>query len=323
MRWRRGLLILVGGLIILVIGAGILLRTAAALREQGAALPAGSTLVPTHAGRVAVRIEGPRDAPVVLIVHGTAAWGGFWRDISAHLARRGWRVVAVDLPPFGYSDRDPQARYDRITQAERLGDVLRAVAARPATVVGHSFGAGAATELALRHPAQLRRLVLVDAALGTLDPAPGRSAVARAVSMRVLAEGVTAATVTNPLATGALLRSFMARKDAAAAWVPTIQQPMRRAGTTSAYALWLPALFATDDGAWSRTSARLAGVRVPVAIIWGAADTVTPLDQGQRLARLMRAQQFTILKDVGHIPHVEAPAAFAAALDTALQTGGR
>lgn len=310
-------------LAVLIVGAGLTFRSVAAFRESGAALPAGSSFIPTRSGRVAVRIEGPARGEIVLIVHGTAAWSGFWRDMSRHLGGRGWRVVAVDLPPFGYSDRDPQARYDRVTQAERLSDVIRASGAGRAIVLGHSFGAGAATELALRHPEQLRQLVLVDAALGTLDPGRGKSAMVRTVETRAIAEGVTAATVTNPLATRRLLRSFMARKDAADPWVGVVQQPMRRTGTTSAYAAWLPALFETDDGAWSRHSARLAAMRVPVAIIWGDADTVTPIEQGRRLERLMRAASFTVLKDVGHIPHIEAPSAFAAALDGALQAGDR
>jgi len=301
----------------------MILRAAAAARESERRVPPGSTLVPTRLGRVAARIEGTPDKPAILLVHGTAAWSGFWRDISRHLAERGWRVVAVDLPPFGYSDHDPAARYDRISQSERLSEVLRRTASGPAVVLGHSFGAGAAAELALRHPEQLRQLVLVDAALGTLDPPAGRSAVERFLSVRPIAEGLTAASVTNPLATGTLLRSFMARKAGADPWIATIQQPMRRPGTTSAYAAWLPALFTTADGAWSRRSNRLAAVRVPVAILWGDADTVTPLDQGRRLARLMRARSFTILEDVGHIPHVEAPAEFAAALDKALVPGGR
>ena len=103
-----------------------------------------------------------------MLIHGTAAWSGFWREVADHLAGRGWRVIAIDLPPFGWSGHDPEGRYDRATQAERLAAVLRA---RPkkAVVVGHSFGAGAATELALRHPDEVKGLVLVDAALGKLD----------------------------------------------------------------------------------------------------------------------------------------------------------
>jgi pimeloyl-ACP methyl ester carboxylesterase len=130
--------------------------------------------------------------------------------------------------------------------------------------------------------------------------------------------------MTNPLLTDRLLRSMVARKESAAPWVATIQQPMRRRGTTAAYAAWLPALFATDDGGLSRRSAELRLITVPVALIWGEADTVTPIAQGEEIARLVRARSFARLPGVGHIPHIEDEAGFLAALDAALaEEGGR
>lgn len=317
----RRIAIFLAVLLLLPLGAGVLFRGAAALREGQGEVPPGSTVVATPHGRVAVRLQGSGRRGTVMLVHGTAAWSGFWRDIAQHLEVQGWRVIAVDLPPFGYSDRDPSARYDRTTQAQRLSAVISRLNQGPVVVLGHSFGAGAATELALRRPDQVKQLVLVDAALGTLDPAPGRSALERTLSLRPVAELVTATTITNPLATKRLLSSFMARKEAAAPWVHTIQQPMLRTGTTPGYAAWLPTLFARDDGSWSRRSDRLAAMRTPVAIIWGDADTVTPLEQGRQLARLTRAQAFTVLKGLGHIPHVEAPTAFSAALEQVLAKG--
>ncbi|HEX8224976.1 MAG TPA: alpha/beta hydrolase [Allosphingosinicella sp.] len=301
-------------LLLLLVLAGF--RVAAALREDGVAAPVGTQMVATPYGKVAVGLSGPAGGRPVMLVHGTAAWRGFWKDVAAHLAARGWRVIAVDLPPFGWSEHDAEARYDRIVQAERLAAVLAAAAAgRPAVVVGHSFGGGPAAELALRHPGRLRSLVLVDAALGELD-APAKSG--GAFRFRPLAEAATAATVTNPAATGPLLRSMIARKSEAEAWLPVLKQPMRRDGTTSAYAAWLPSLFASDDGALSRTSAGLGRIAVPLALIWGEADTVTPIAQGRRIAGLGRARSFATLPGVGHIPHIEDPNGFLAALDAAI-----
>lgn len=300
-------------LLLLLILTGF--RVAAALREDGAAAPAGTQMIATPYGKVAVGLSGPAGGPPVMLVHGTAAWRGFWKDVAAHLAARGWRVIAVDLPPFGWSEHDVEARYDRIAQADRLAAVLAAAADRPAVVVGHSFGGGPATELALRYPGRLRSLVLVDAALGELDSAPKSGGAFR---FRPLAEAATAATVTNPAATGPLLRSMIARKDRAEAWLPVLKQPMRRSGATSAYAAWLPSLFASDDGALSRTSAGLRRLAVPLALIWGEADTVTPIAQGRRIAGLGRARSFATLPGVGHIPHIEDPEGFLAALDSAI-----
>jgi hypothetical protein len=50
-------------------------------------------------------------------------------------------------------------------------------------------------------------------------------------------------------------------------WVDMLQQPMRGRGTTAAYAAWLPALFARNDGAPSRQGKALAAIKVPVALI--------------------------------------------------------
>ncbi|HEX6745953.1 MAG TPA: alpha/beta hydrolase, partial [Longimicrobium sp.] len=229
------------------------LRIAAGLREGAVAAPAGTVRFATPTGAVAARVAGPADGAPLVIVHGTAAWSGFWKDVAAHLAGKGWRVVAIDLPPFGWSDRDARGRYDRIAQAQRLASVLTALG-RPAVVVGHSFGAGPATELALRHPQEVRALVLVDGALGELDP-KGRGAAARVLDVRPAAELVTSAAVTNPAALRPLLRSMIARKDKADAWLPVLREPMGREGATSAYAAWLPNLFVKDDGALSRRSA--------------------------------------------------------------------
>jgi pimeloyl-ACP methyl ester carboxylesterase len=293
-----------------------LLRLAASLREDADRPPPGTVYFQTPTGRIAARVAGPEDGQVIVIVHGTAAWSGFWKDVSAHLAERGRRVVAIDLPPFGWSDRDPQARYDRVTQAERLSAVL-AAQKHPAIVIGHSFGAGSVVELALRHPEQVRGLVLVDAALGQLDPKDEAPA-AIAFRVKPIAELTTSAVLTNPAALKPFLRSLLARKDEGTPWIETLRGPMRRTGTTPAYAAWLPNLFIREDGALSRRSANLKSIRVPVTLIWGRADTVTPLDQGERIAALTKARSMEVLPGVGHIPHIEDPGAFDAALDDAV-----
>ncbi len=307
--------VLLALLVLLLIG----FRIAAGFRETEAALPATSRMVATPLGGVAVQLAGPAEGPPVLLVHGTAGWSGFWRNVSMHLAARGWRVIAVDLPPFGYSEHDRAARYDRASQAARLAAVLERAAGRPAVVVGHSFGSGAAVELALRAPGRVARLVLVDAALGTIDPVPvDRGQTRGLLGQSWIAQPLTSASMTNPMLTGALLRSMLARKEAAAPWVATIRQPMRRAGTTAAYAAWLPELFVEDDASLSRRGAALRRIAMPVHLIWGEADTVTPIAQGEALARLTRAQSFARLPGVGHIPHIEDEAGFLAALDEAI-----
>ena len=112
--------------------------------------------------------KGPADGIPVVLFHGTAAWSELWWRTTDALAAGGFRVIALDLPPFGFSDRP--GTYTRADQAARVNDVLGALKAAPAIIVGHSFGAGAATELVMRYPDRARALVLVDAALGLTAP---------------------------------------------------------------------------------------------------------------------------------------------------------
>lgn len=304
-------------LVLLLVAATALaaIRVAAWVRERDGRVPAQLRAVATPLGRVTVEEHGLPTGRTILIVPGTAGWSGFWRDVSLHLAARGWHVVAVDLPPFGYSERDAAARYDRRSQAARLSAVLAATTRAPAIVVAHSFGGGPATELALGYPDQVARLVLVDGALGELDPSsPGGVPLLRST---VLAQPLIAATLTNPHAIGALSRSMLAHKEAAARWRETLRAPMRRPGTTAAYAAWLPSLLAADDGAPSRRTKALRQMKSPVRLIWGEADTVTPIAQGLRLSRLFRAP-IARLTGVGHVPHIEDPVHFLPALDAAI-----
>lgn len=294
----------------------LILRAAAAWREHAVAAPKDTARFATPLGAVAARESGPADGPAIILVHGTAAWSGFWSEIAAHLAQRGWRVVAIDLPPFGWSDRDSAGRYDRASQAERLSAIAGALGTKP-IVMGHSFGAGSVTELALRHPEQLRGVVLVDAALGELDPKAEPTA-AKALRSGAVAQLTTSAMLTNPAALEPFLRSMIYRKEQAHRWIAVLGAPMQRDGTTTAYADWLPNLFTKQDGAWSRNSKKLGAIRVPTALIWGAEDSVTPLSQAKRIAELTRARSLHVLPGVGHIPHIEDPHAFEAALDQSL-----
>jgi pimeloyl-ACP methyl ester carboxylesterase len=58
----------------------------------------------------------------------------------------------------------------------------------------------------------------------------------------------------------------------------------------------------------------ISSISPPVAILWGDKDTVTPLDQAQDLQILLPRASLTILSGVGHIPQIEDPIAFNAAL---------
>ncbi len=300
-------------------------RAAALLRESAdaqALSPPGQTIA-TPLGRVFVQMRGPETGQPVLLVPGTAAWGGFWSHVMEVLGRAGYRTIAVDMPPFGFSEHRPQADYGRFDQAARLKAVVDGLGLQRPIVVGHSFGAGSVMELAARHGAVLGGIVVV---CGALDLPPGEgphekpsAAIEALLHAEPVMRTVTAAVVTNPLAMRPLLATMLHRKDAAdQGQADILLRPMTRRGTTEAYAQWLPFLLLPERGALTATAGGVAAITVRTAFIWGEKDEVTPLDQGRRLQSLVADSTLDVIRGVGHIPHIEAPAEFAGLLKQVL-----
>jgi pimeloyl-ACP methyl ester carboxylesterase len=234
------------------------------------------------------------------------------------LAGAGFHAIALDLPPFGYSHRPVGGTYNRQTQATRILGVIESLQIRRAVLVGHSFGAGATAEAAVRASDTLAGLVLVDAALApqSLDqPSQDSPLLTAALALPPLRYALTATLATNPLLTHRFLTTFV--RDPAVltdARVRLYQRPLSVSGTTPAVATWLPELFLTDTAAATHTRAAFATLRAPTLLIWGEDDTVTPLSDGTYLASLVPGAQLAVLPRVGHIPQIEDPPAFNRAL---------
>ncbi|MFE5308487.1 alpha/beta fold hydrolase [Isoptericola sp. NPDC056605] len=111
-----------------------------------------------------VVVDGPPDAPPLLLVHGSGATAASWSPtIPALAATR--RVLAIDLPGCGRSA--PAPPYDVPAQADRVAALLDELGATAATVVGHSSGGYVATALAERRADLVGALVLL-----STGPAP-------------------------------------------------------------------------------------------------------------------------------------------------------
>jgi pimeloyl-ACP methyl ester carboxylesterase len=304
-------------LLLLAVAAIAVFRLTAALREtadRATLAPAAGHLVKTASGGVFVQEKGPPDGIPVVLFHGTAAWSELWWRTSDVLAASGFHVIALDLPPFGFSDRP--GSYTRRDQAARINEVLAALKAAPAIIVGHSFGAGAATELVMRHPERVRALVLVDAALGLTAPLTDAPAILRPKWIR---EILVSLTITNPLATKLLLQSLIAKKERAVPeYVEILQRPTSLRNSTSDIADWAYYFIGADREATSADRTAYARLKLPTAILWGDKDTVTPIEQARDLQTLIPQASLTLLPGLGHIPQIEDPTFFNEALLKAL-----
>lgn len=116
---------------------------------------------------VTVRVaeSGDASAPAVLLVHGWGASMYMWRDWFAPLAAAGRRVVAVDLPGHGLSDKPTDlGRYTLASLVGVLREVIELRALGTPDIVAQSMGGTIALATAVRRAAPVGRLVLVNPA---------------------------------------------------------------------------------------------------------------------------------------------------------------
>jgi pimeloyl-ACP methyl ester carboxylesterase len=318
LRWLvRGVIAL---LLLLVVGAvGVV--GAAALRETGnrtELAPSTGRYVRALDVELFIQEAGPPGGPLVLLVHGVGAWSEIWRETMKRLAESGYRAIAVDVPPFGFSERPESGDYTTATQGRRLAALIQTLNGHAITLVGHSFGSRATVEAAMLVPERLRSLVLVDAALGLHDAngqplaSTGSGGAAAAIlDIGPLRRPIVAGLLTNPLMSRTLLRQLISRKEAATPErVASFQRPLALKGGTTAMGKWLQWFTRADMPERSGRIESYRSLGVPSLVIWGEVDSLTPLAQGRSVAALLPNARLEVLPGTGHIPAIENPDAF-------------
>ena len=170
LRWVFALSFFLVCLAIFAVGAA---NVAAVMRETRTVeelAPKTGRWVQIPEGRIFVQEAGKPDAPPVLLIHGTAAWSEVWRPAMNALAAGGYRAIAMDVPPFGFSERPRNADFTRATQAARIIATLDALKIDKVQIVAHSIGAAPAMEAILRAQERFSGVVLVCGALGVSKP---------------------------------------------------------------------------------------------------------------------------------------------------------
>jgi pimeloyl-ACP methyl ester carboxylesterase len=292
-------------------GALIVLRLLAEGREVQArtqAAPPSGRFVTTRDTELYVQEAGPADGPVIVLVHGVGAWSETWRATITPLATAGYRVIALDLPPFGFARPPSSGDYGTEASAARILDALDALGVQRATIVGHSFGSRAVIEAAMTSPDRVERLVLVAVALGLQAP-PGAQPprlVAAALENETVREAIVAATATNPWATRFFIEQFTARHDALTdARIAVYRQPLVATRATDAVGAWAEQFVLRPGQPVSARPERYRELVMPSLVLWGDADRVTPLAQGEHLAGVLPNARLEVMPGIGHIPHLE------------------
>lgn len=105
-------------------------------------------------------LEDGTGEPIVLL-HGIPTWSYLWTPILDSVIR-GARVLAPDLPGFGFSDK--RDRFDRsiARQAELVDAWMERIGLESAVIVGHDIGGGVALRLATLFPSRVQKLCVIN-----------------------------------------------------------------------------------------------------------------------------------------------------------------
>lgn len=117
--------------------------------------------VPLH---VAYVERNPTGKVPVVLVHGLGSNLKFWRYQIDAFAEKGYRVLALDLPGYGKSDKPASFPYSMEAMADVVAEMVSALHLDRPILVGHSMGGQTGLSYAIRHPDALRALVLTSPA---------------------------------------------------------------------------------------------------------------------------------------------------------------
>ena len=237
----------------------------------------------------------------VVCIHGLGGTKASFLPTVAALADS-YRVVALDLPGFGDSDKPLAAAYDAPYFARKVRDLLDALGIGRAHLVGNSMGGRVAIELGLTEPARVGGIVLLSPALawlrerrfkwllptivprlGLIQPAP--RAIAEPIVRTLIPganDGWSAAGVDE------FLRSYLDPRGRAAFYAAARNIYMDEPHG--------------ESGLWTR----LAQMSPQTMFVWGRHDMLVPRQFRKHVERVLPAARHVEL-DCGHVPQLERP----------------
>ena len=249
------------------------------------------------------------DAPTVVLAHGWTLSHASWLPVVERLrATHDVRVVAYDQPGHGGS-----APEDRAATVHALGDVLGRVLTAvaptaPLVLAGHSMGGMTVMAWAADHPDELARrvrgvaLVATAARVGTdRHRVPLEGALMRASSR---APRVTPGRLLTVRSQTRMLYGPGTDSQTAAAGIRLV-----RGTALPAIGRFFAALQEHDE---REALAHLS--QVPVRVLAGSRDRLTPVRQARELADGIRGSRLSVLPELGHMLTYEAPDVVAATI---------
>jgi len=276
-------------------------------------------MVGTRRGRLSTLQAG--SGPPLLAIHGLGATKGSFLPTVAALAER-YRVIALDLPGFGDSDKPINASYDAAFFARAVIGLLDALELERAHLIGNSLGGRVALEVAMRHPERVERLALLCPSLAWRRERPW------APLVRLMQPKLGLVHIApRPLVEGIVHRLIPGADEG---WTAAgVDEFLRAYLTPSGRAAFYAAarhIYLEEPHGESGFWPRLAELQAEALFVWGRRDKLVPIAFERHVIDTLPAARHLEL-DCGHVPQIERPRHTHRAVDAFLSesaaAGGR
>jgi haloalkane dehalogenase len=248
--------------------------------------------------RLAYRELG--DGPPVLLLHGWPTSSFLWREVMRPIARAN-RVVALDLPGFGGSDKPLGIRYSFDFFGRALDLFLTHLDIDQLGLAVHDLGGPVGLHWALDRTGRVTKLTLLNTLVYPEFPEAVKEFV-RACAAPELREKIT-----SPSGLESIMRDGLADPAKLSAEVlAAVQEPFRTPEARHALA---DAGIGLSRKGFVQIARKLSTLRIPVRVVYGARDRVLP-DVAETMARVkidLPQADVTILPNCGHFLQEEAP----------------
>ncbi|MGB2867017.1 MAG: alpha/beta fold hydrolase [Bacteroidota bacterium] len=245
-----------------------------------------------------VHFENPSARRSIVLLHGLGTSSSTWLRIL-HDLRKDSAILAPDLPGFGGSILAGDRTYCALAEHDAaIENVLDLVSTRPFTLVGHSLGGWLAMRYALKHPATIARLVLINPA-------------------GVLYEGIETLRQLFSIQTPADVRRLL---DAMWYRYPWYFRPFTAAIFNYLKRRGIPE-FVNTVVEKDFLGEELKQLKMPVSLIWGKEDHLISGRTIDILAGYIPQLHTFTIERCGHIPQLERPAQLRKTLHKILEEG--
>jgi pimeloyl-ACP methyl ester carboxylesterase len=224
---------------------------------------------------------GPTSGPPVVLIHGLGSKAQQdWVALAPYLVRDGYHVYAIDLLGYGRSAKPSELTYSIREEAKFVESFLDANHLTSVTLGGNSMGGWIAAKVALDRPDLVPRLMLFDSA-GMKFQLSFDQAIFTPQTTRQVDQLMTVVSPDLPRLPQFVKADYI-RKTKRDGWV--VQRAL--ASMTSG----------ADD-----LDAKFSALKMPLLIVWGKQDAMTPLSLGESMHRAAPQSTLVVYDGCGHL----------------------